>query len=102
MSDLLHLQTQVLPLDGDPGPALPRPGQRVDLRGGESLIIIIDHLLMFDYTDQVIISCLRSTAELWSSTLGDDEAAGSIPYLGDPRVAAAQVVSAVVHPVLVR
>lgn len=47
-------------------------------------------------------SCLRSTAELWSSTLGDDEAAGWIPYLGDPRVAAAQVVSAVVHPVLVR
>ena len=87
MSDLLHLQTQVLPLDGHPCPALPRPGQRVDLRGGERLISIIDHLWMFDYTDQVIMR--------WTD-------AGSIPHLGDPRVAAAQVVSAVVHPVLVR
>lgn len=47
VSDLLHLQTQVLPLNRHPRPPFPRTRQRVNLWGRRSITY---QLLMFDYT----------------------------------------------------
>lgn len=77
VSYLLHLQAQVLPLDRHPSAALPRSRQRIDLWGRRRHGYLIASVKLL-------------------------QVAGSNPYLGDARVAAAQVVAAMMHPVLLR